>query len=425
MTNIGERGHRPVGRGGRVLLRRAATCPTARMMPLKVRSMVGLIPLFAVETLEPRAARAGCRDFTRAAGLVPRTTGPTWPSWCRAGTSRARGERRLLSLLRGHRMKRLLRRMLDETEFLSDYGVRALSQGTTSASPTSSTCDGTRAQRRLPAGRVRLAACSAATRTGAGRSGSRSTTCSSSRCRSSTTTTATTSRSSARPAPAGCITLERGRRRARAAGSTRIFLRGRATAGGRCFGEHREAADRPALPRPPAVPRVLPRRHRPRRRRLAPDRLDRPGREAAAAAADRECAVSTIEARGRLSMPMSTHGSAARRDARVPGPQDCWRGQKALVTGASSGIGRAIAHRAGRGRRRRRRQLRRRPDAGRGGRAPTIAGRGRRAIAGPGRRLARRRRSRRMFAARCSTSSARSTSWSTTPACSRTRRSRR
>jgi len=34
----------------------------------------------------------------------------------------------LLSLLRGHRMKCLLRRMLDETEFLSDHGVRALSK---------------------------------------------------------------------------------------------------------------------------------------------------------------------------------------------------------------------------------------------------------------------------------------------------------
>jgi hypothetical protein len=38
------------------------------------------------------------------------------------------GERRLLSLLRGHRMKRLLKRMLDESEFLSDYGIRAISR---------------------------------------------------------------------------------------------------------------------------------------------------------------------------------------------------------------------------------------------------------------------------------------------------------
>jgi hypothetical protein len=38
------------------------------------------------------------------------------------------GERRLLSLLRGHRMKKLLKRMLDENEFLSLYGVRSLSR---------------------------------------------------------------------------------------------------------------------------------------------------------------------------------------------------------------------------------------------------------------------------------------------------------
>jgi hypothetical protein len=38
------------------------------------------------------------------------------------------GERRLLALARGHRMKRVLRRMLDESEFLSPYGVRALSR---------------------------------------------------------------------------------------------------------------------------------------------------------------------------------------------------------------------------------------------------------------------------------------------------------
>jgi hypothetical protein len=39
-----------------------------------------------------------------------------------------KGNNLLLSLLRGHRMKALLRRALDESEFLSDHGVRALSQ---------------------------------------------------------------------------------------------------------------------------------------------------------------------------------------------------------------------------------------------------------------------------------------------------------
>jgi hypothetical protein len=88
--------------------------------------MVGLIPLFAVETLEPEMLKrvpgftARMNWFLRyrpdLAALVSR--------WDDPGT----GERRLLSLLRGSRMKKLLKRMLDETEFLSDYGVRALSR---------------------------------------------------------------------------------------------------------------------------------------------------------------------------------------------------------------------------------------------------------------------------------------------------------
>jgi Mannosylglycerate hydrolase MGH1-like glycoside hydrolase domain/Glycosyl hydrolase family 63 C-terminal domain len=93
---------------------------------LRIRSMVGLIPLFAVETLEPELL-AKLPGFTKRlewflahrpdlAGLVSHWQAP------------GRGERRLLSLLRGHRMKKLLRRMLDETEFLSEYGVRAMSR---------------------------------------------------------------------------------------------------------------------------------------------------------------------------------------------------------------------------------------------------------------------------------------------------------
>jgi hypothetical protein len=100
--------------------------PSGQSVPLKVRSMVGLIPLFAVETLEPGLLNE-LPDFARRlewllnnrpelARLVSR--------WKECGDS----ERHLLSLLRGHRMKCLLRRMLDETEFLSDYGVRALSK---------------------------------------------------------------------------------------------------------------------------------------------------------------------------------------------------------------------------------------------------------------------------------------------------------
>jgi hypothetical protein len=100
--------------------------PDGRMTPLKVRSMVGLIPLFAVETLEPELLER-VPEFARRlewflsyrpdlARLVSH--------WDQPG----RGKRRLLSLLRGHRMKRLLVRMLDPNEFLSDYGVRAISK---------------------------------------------------------------------------------------------------------------------------------------------------------------------------------------------------------------------------------------------------------------------------------------------------------
>jgi len=100
--------------------------PGGRYLPLRVRSLVGLMPLLAIETIEPELldAMPGFKERLEwyltnrpdLAGLVSH--------WQEPGT----GERRLIALTRGHRMKCLLRRMLDPSEFLSDYGVRSLSR---------------------------------------------------------------------------------------------------------------------------------------------------------------------------------------------------------------------------------------------------------------------------------------------------------
>lgn len=99
--------------------------PDGRMVPLKVRSIVDLIPLFAVETLEP-AMLAKLPVFSQRMDWFL-SHRPDLASLVSHWTVPGAGERRLLSLLRGHRMKALLRRMLDPAEFLSDYGVRAVS----------------------------------------------------------------------------------------------------------------------------------------------------------------------------------------------------------------------------------------------------------------------------------------------------------
>ncbi|MEW6273183.1 MAG: glucosidase [Thermodesulfobacteriota bacterium] len=100
--------------------------PAGENVPLKVRSAVGLVPLFAVTTIEPDELDR-LPDFKQRlewflenrpemANLVSRWTEP------------GAGERRLLAILRGHRMKSVLRRMLDESEYLSPYGVRSVSR---------------------------------------------------------------------------------------------------------------------------------------------------------------------------------------------------------------------------------------------------------------------------------------------------------
>ncbi len=152
--------------------------PDGENVPLRVRSIVGLIPLFAVEVLDPEIATR-LPEFAKRlrwfldyrpdlASLVSR--------WHEPGS----GERRLLSLLRGHRMKCLLLRMLDEAEFLSRSWRARGFQIPRGASVRAST--GTATRTRSDTCRAnRPQAYSAATPTGAGRCGCRSITCWSSR----------------------------------------------------------------------------------------------------------------------------------------------------------------------------------------------------------------------------------------------------
>jgi hypothetical protein len=93
---------------------------------MKIRSMVGLIPLFAVETLEPEV-------IDRLPGFKRRMQ---WfidnhadvPEHIEMTQRSPRGIRRLLSLANRKQLKRILKRMLDEAEFLSPHGIRALSR---------------------------------------------------------------------------------------------------------------------------------------------------------------------------------------------------------------------------------------------------------------------------------------------------------
>jgi hypothetical protein len=97
-----------------------------RVVPLKARSMVGLLPLAAVTTVGP-ATMARLPEFMQRAlwftanrpegqAVVQHTASPAHAGW------------RMMSLLDEDRLRRLLSVMLDESEFLSPHGLRALSR---------------------------------------------------------------------------------------------------------------------------------------------------------------------------------------------------------------------------------------------------------------------------------------------------------
>jgi hypothetical protein len=100
--------------------------PDGGHMPLTIRSIVGLIPLFAVETLESKFVDKLPGFKRRMEWFLENREDLTRNVACMK--TPGSHERRLLSIVDGEQLRRVLKFMLDENEFLSPYGVRALSR---------------------------------------------------------------------------------------------------------------------------------------------------------------------------------------------------------------------------------------------------------------------------------------------------------
>lgn len=99
--------------------------PDGRHVPMRLRSMVGLIPLFAVEVLESKLVNRLPGFKRRMEWFLENRRDLTAGIACM--TQAAAPGRRLLSIVGAEKLRRVLQVMLDEKEFLSPYGIRALS----------------------------------------------------------------------------------------------------------------------------------------------------------------------------------------------------------------------------------------------------------------------------------------------------------
>jgi hypothetical protein len=100
--------------------------PTGDHRPLRVRSMVGLIPLCATETLEPDIVDRLPGFLRRMQWFIDNR--PEFREHVETEAHAAGKVRRLLTIVTRDKLPRILRYLLDEAEFLSPYGIRALSQ---------------------------------------------------------------------------------------------------------------------------------------------------------------------------------------------------------------------------------------------------------------------------------------------------------
>jgi len=100
--------------------------PDGRPFPFKIRSMVGLIPLFAIEALVSDVVD-NLPGFKRRMQWFIENR-PELGEYVETQMTPDLRVRRILSLVNRDRLRHVLRYMLDENEFLSPYGVRAMSR---------------------------------------------------------------------------------------------------------------------------------------------------------------------------------------------------------------------------------------------------------------------------------------------------------
>jgi hypothetical protein len=100
--------------------------PHNEQIAMKVRSMVGLIPLFAVETIEPETLKLLPNFKKRLEWFI--NNRPDLKQNVACMETKGIGARRLLAIVSRDKLRRILQKMLDESEFFSDYGIRAVSR---------------------------------------------------------------------------------------------------------------------------------------------------------------------------------------------------------------------------------------------------------------------------------------------------------